>query len=285
VIGDAPTIRLLDPTASPDRWDQAAFFDLDKTVIARPALAAFTPALYREGYVTKRLLVQAAWTNLLFVRMGATEAEMQRYRERGLAIVKGWDSAEIIRIVRERVPVVIPPIVFPDAQALIDEHRRAGRLTVLISAGPEEVVDPVAEFLGFDAVIASQVDTDENGRYTGEARSLSYGPAKAVAMCAAADDLGLDLERSWAYSDSMTDAPMLGAVGHAVAINPDKALAALARERGWEQRFLTMAPSRLRRATALSPRRVGVAVTLATLVASVWWRRSTRSSRLLALAS
>src|SRR5690606_38601583 len=117
----------------------------------------------------------------------------------------------------------------------------------IVSASPEEVVAPIAQLLGVDEAIATRAELDEQGRYSGRTERYVYAEEKVVAIQEAAERDGIDLEHSWAYSDSATDIPMLSAVGHAVAVNPDKELAKAARERGWQvERFYLTVPLRER---------------------------------------
>ncbi len=242
----------LDP--SPRR--EAAFFDLDKTVIARPSMVAYGRPLYDAGLITRRLVLRSLAMNVAFHVRGADEARMDKFREDGLRIIEGWDAALVSAIVRARLHDVITPIVYPGARALINEHRHAGRRVFLVSSAPEEIVFPVAQLLGVDESIASRAEIDADGRYTGRATSWSFGAHKADSMHAAARRHGIDLTRSFAYSDSATDLPMLEAVGRPVAVNPDRALTRVAAERDWPvERFS------LRRST--NPRRTTVATSLA----------------------
>ena len=138
------------------------------------------------------------------------------------------------RIVRETLDEVVEPIIYAEALELIEQHQAAGRKTYIVSASPEEIVQPLAEYLGVDGAIASRAVVDLDGRYTGEMAFYAYGPFKAQAMRDVAVFEGIDLSASYAYTDSYTDVPMLEAVGHPVAVNPDRVLARLARDRGWE---------------------------------------------------
>ncbi len=215
---------------------EAAFFDLDKTVIARAAMVAFGRPLYREGLISRYTLVRALYAQLVYLHLGASEHKLARVKESVLVLTKGWDQAQVHRIVREALETIMGPIVYREAQDLIDQHRAAGRRVVIVSATPEEVVVPLGRYLGVDDVIASRPRIDSEGRYTGELVTHAYGPHKAEAIAALADREGIDLSASFAYSDSCTDVPMLEAVGHPVAVNPDRQLLKLARERGWEVR-------------------------------------------------
>ncbi|HET9732124.1 MAG TPA: HAD-IB family hydrolase [Acidimicrobiales bacterium] len=215
---------------------EAAFFDLDKTVIARASMVAFGRPLYHEGLISRATVIRALYGQLVYMHLGANEQKLARIRDSVLALTRGWDRSQVQAIVRETLEEVVEPISYAEALEEMDRHRREGRLVYLVSASPEEIVLPLAEHLGADGAIASRPRVDEDGRYTGSMEFYAYGPFKAEAMAALAEKDGIDLAESWAYSDSYTDAPMLEVVGHPVAINPDRVLSRLARERGWETR-------------------------------------------------
>jgi HAD superfamily hydrolase (TIGR01490 family) len=216
---------------------EAAFFDLDKTVIAKASLVAFGRPLYDAGMISRAVIARALWSNFLFQRLGAGEERMRKFRSSALRVTRGWDQALVSAIVRDTLVDVIEPIVYAEALDLIQEHQRAGRRVFLVSASPEEIVAPLAQFLGVDEAISSRAELDESGRYTGNVEFWSYGPYKVEAINAAAQRYGIDLSRSYAYSDSVTDVPMLETVGIPVAVNPDRDLARVARDRGWETRW------------------------------------------------
>ncbi len=253
---------------------EAAFFDLDKTVIARASLVAFGRPLYRNGLVSRRLLLRALWGQLVYLHLGADDEKIGQMRERVLSLTRGWDQARISAIVRDALEEVVEPIIFSEAADLIERHHAAGRRVVIVSASPEEIVAPLAQYLGADEAIASRAKVDDRGRYTGEMEFYAYGPAKADAMRSMARTLGIDLERSYAYSDSASDLPMLEAVGHATAVNPDRELLRAARERNWE--VVTFArPVRLRDRVPVPPARPAALISGGVLAgaaaAGVWW--------------
>jgi HAD superfamily hydrolase (TIGR01490 family) len=254
---------------------EAAFFDLDKTVIAKASMVAFGRPLYRQGLISRRLLVRALYGQLVYMHLGANEAKLDRMRQSVLALTKGWDQARVSSIVREALTDVVEPIIYDEALELIEEHRAAGRKVYIVSASPEEIVAPLGEFLGVDAAIASRARV-QDGRYTGEMELYAYGPNKAVAMRRVAAEENIDLLRSWAYSDSATDIPMLETVGNPVAVNPDRELLKIARERSWEiRRFVR--PVRLRDRVPVPPAGPTAAVAVTALAgagaAFVWWKR------------
>jgi HAD superfamily hydrolase (TIGR01490 family) len=210
----------------------AAFFDLDKTVIAKASLIAFSRAFYREGLVSRRSLARGLWSQVLFLRFGARAKTLERLRLRTLALTAGWEQERVKRIVADTLNQVAGPITYREAVDLIAEHKEAGRRVYIVSAAPEEIVEPLARYLGAEGAIASQAVVNA-GRYTGQLLQYAYGPQKAATMRQLAERDRLDLNESWAYSDSATDLPMLEAVGHPVAVNPDRALRRIAQMRGW----------------------------------------------------
>lgn len=211
----------------------AAFFDLDKTVIARSSALAFTGHLHRAGMLGRPVLVRAAISQLMYVLFGADEGHLDRTRDAMLALTKGWDRAEVERVVAEALEEVVAPLVYAEALFLIDEHMREGRRVFIVSASPEEVVRPLARYIGVDEVVATRARVDSEGRYTGEVELYAYGEQKAEAVREIAEREGISLDESYAYSDSMTDLPLLELVGNPHAVNPDRELKAIAEERGW----------------------------------------------------
>jgi HAD superfamily hydrolase (TIGR01490 family) len=254
---------------------EAAFFDLDKTVIAKASMAAFGRPLYRAGMISRWLVLRALWGQFLFQLFGADEERMRKVRESALRVTRGWEQAKVNAIVRDTLTDVIEPIVFDEALELIREHQDAGRRVFIISASPEEIVAPLARYLGVDEAIATRAMLDDEGRYTGEVDFYAYGPYKAQAITEVAELEGIDLERSFAYSDSATDLPMLEVVGHPVAVNPDRELARAASDRGWEVRRFEQRVALRDRVTLPPPGKVaaisGGVVVLGAAGATTWW--------------
>ena len=236
----------------------AAFFDLDKTVIAKASIVAFGRPLRREGLITRRTIVRAVTQQLIFLQFGADEQRLAKVRDSMLALTKGWDREQVASIVRETLIDTIEPLIYAEALEVMESHRQAGDRIYIVSAAPEEIVTPLAELLGVDGSLASRANLDEHNRYTGTMEFYCYGPNKAIAINELAERTGIDLARSSAYSDSATDIPMLEIVGHPYAVNPDKQLALEAGERGWEILEFTK-PVRLRdRMTIRAPIVTGV---------------------------
>lgn len=199
-------------------------------------MVAYGPALRRAGYLTAPTALRAAWGQLLFRFFGADEATMDRARRTALRLAAGWEQEGLSRLARDHLAEVIEPIVYDEALDLFAHHRSEGRVLVLVSASPVEIVAPLAEYLGVDEFVATTPEIDARGRYTGEVEFYAQGPAKAEAVQQLAKELLLDLNGSWAYSDSVTDLPLLETVGHPVAINPDRELRRTAEARGWPVR-------------------------------------------------
>jgi len=212
---------------------EAAFFDLDKTVIARSSTLAFGRPLMKEGLIPKAVIVKALYAQLVYHLVGADDAKMEKARIALLELTKGWERDKIQSIVNDTITDIITPVIYAEALELIAEHRAAGRRVYIVSSSGEELVAPLAKHLGVPHFIATRPSIDDDGKYTGELEFYCYGESKAVAIRERAEQYGIDLAASYAYSDSFTDAPMLEAVGHPHAVNPDKDLRALAAERGW----------------------------------------------------
>jgi HAD superfamily hydrolase (TIGR01490 family) len=272
VLGEACGSRRVTSRSVTSR--AAAFFDLDKTIIAKSSVLAFGKSLYREGLLSRRAIVRSAYAQVIFMLVGAGEEKMEKLRGAMLDMIRGWNQHEVAAIVREALEEVVTPIIFSEALDLIEEHQRSGRTVVIVSSAPEEVVRPLGEFLGVDDVIATLAEVDGRGNYTGELSFYGYGPYKAEAIQAYAGRKGLDLAESYAYSDSITDEPMLRAVGHPVAVNPDRELARLARDEEWPLlrfvrpvRLRDRLPVPSRPALALS----GAVVAVAASVVVWWW--------------
>jgi HAD superfamily hydrolase (TIGR01490 family) len=253
---------------------RAAFFDLDKTVIARASMVAFGRTFYGEGLVTRTIMLRALWGQLVYMHLGASEEKLARMRESVLALTRGWHREHVRSVVRETLEDVVEPIIYAEALELIERHRKEGDALFLVSASPVEIVEPLAEFLAVDDVIATEAKIDEEGRYTGELSFYAYGLNKAEAMERVAAARGIDMGASFAYSDSLTDLPMLEVVGHPVVVNPDRGLARVARDRGWEVRSF-VEPVRLRDRMPVGPAvSAGAAVAASAAGGAVWlWLR------------
>ncbi|MET0741260.1 MAG: HAD family hydrolase [Candidatus Nanopelagicales bacterium] len=223
----------------------AAFFDLDKTIIARSSSLAFSRPFYRGGLINRSAMLRSAYAQFVYVLGGADHDQMEKMRASMSEMVTGWDVLRVKEIVAETLHELIDPMIYDEAAALIEEHKAGGRDIVIVSSSGTEVVEPIGELLGADEVVATRMVV-EDGRYTGDIEFYAYAENKAVAMRELAERNGYDLAECYGYSDSFTDLPMLDAVGHPFVVNPDKQLRRVATERGWEILLFTT-PVALRR--------------------------------------
>jgi HAD superfamily hydrolase (TIGR01490 family) len=210
----------------------AAFFDLDKTIIAKSSTLAFSKPFQAGGLISRRAVLRSAYAQFVYHVGGADHDQMEKMRQFLSDLCAGWDVQTVRDIVAETLHNVVDPLVYDEAVSLIEEHQLAGRDVIIVSASGSEVVEPIGEMLGADGVVATQMRIVD-GRYTGEIDHYAYGANKAAALQRLADEHNYDLSRSYAYSDSVTDVHMLEVVGHPYAVNPDRELRKEALERGW----------------------------------------------------
>ncbi|MDI2127919.1 HAD family hydrolase [Yinghuangia seranimata] len=210
----------------------AAFFDLDKTIIAKSSALAFSRSFYQGGLINRRAVLKSAYAQFVFLVGGADHDQMERMREYLSALCRGWDVQQVREIVAETLHDLIDPLIYDEAASLIEEHHAAGRDVVIVSSSGAEVVEPIGEMLGADRVVATRMVV-EDGRYSGEIEFYAYAENKAAAVRELAEAEKYDLSRSYAYSDSVTDLPMLEEVGHPYVVNPDRGLRREAVARGW----------------------------------------------------
>jgi HAD superfamily hydrolase (TIGR01490 family) len=219
-------------SAPPTGSSTAAFFDLDKTIIAGSSALAFSRTFRRQGLISRRAALRSGYAQLLLMLSGADADTMDLLRRRITALCTGWEVAQIRSIVAETLHEIVQPLVYAEATELIAEHRANGDEVVVLSASGLEVVEPIAQLVGADRCMATRMGVVD-GRYSGVIDYYCYGEAKAQAARDIAAERGYVLADCRAYSDSITDLPLLEAVGHPTVVNPDRALRREAERRGW----------------------------------------------------
>jgi HAD superfamily hydrolase (TIGR01490 family) len=251
----------------------AAFFDLDRTLMAGSSAFQFGRAAYRAGLVTRRQLATDAWKNVLFRLRGSTDSGADALRERIGRMLEGVRVRELQRLAPDVLAGVLPRL-YPQMLEIAYEHQDAGRPIFICTAAAQEMAELMAIVLTFDGAVGS-VSEVVDGHYTGRAGGpFTYREGKAEAIRDLAEREGIDLTESWAYSDSESDLPMLRLVGHPVAVNPDAELGRVARMEGWELLRFERLGRRLRVAGA-----AGVAAGLGGLGSVVLSRRSAPARR------
>jgi HAD superfamily hydrolase (TIGR01490 family) len=235
----------------------AAFFDLDKTLMAGSSGMQFARVATRHGIVSRRLLASWGVEHLRYRLRGTTDERTADVLKVARELIAGVPARSLERMNPEVLAAILPRI-YPQMLDEVYAHQDAGRATFIVSAAGNGVVEPLAAVLGMDGGIGTGYEVGEDGAFTGRFDGpFVYGKGKVEAMEAFSAEHEIDLGASYAYSDSISDLPMLRAVGNPVAVNPDPPLAEIAREEGWQ----TM------RFEQLGRRLVALAVTLLATVA------------------
>lgn len=213
----------------------AAFFDLDKTIIATSSAFAFGKEFMHNGLITPTEALQLSLAKTSFMMAGQSSQQMDATRDQLAKMVTGWSVDEVEAIAQQTMHTVLTPAIYSEARELITYHQAAGHEVIIISASARPLVQLIADELGVDQVVATELAA-EDGKFTGEVLYYCKGPAKAESLDRLAESRRYDLSRSFAYSDSATDIPMLEKVGNPVAVNPDRAMKKHALEHGWDIR-------------------------------------------------
>ncbi len=220
------------PATDVPRPRTAAFFDLDKTIIAKSSTLAFSKPFFDQGLLNRRAVLKSSYAQFIFLLSGADHDQMDRMRSHMTNMCTGWDVEQVKSIVNETLHDIVTPLVFAEAADLIAAHKLCGRDVVVVSASGEEIVAPIARALGATHAMATRMVV-EDGKYTGEVAFYCFGDGKVQAIRELAAREGYSLEHCYAYSDSITDLPMLETVGHPSVVNPDRGLRKEANERDW----------------------------------------------------
>jgi HAD superfamily hydrolase (TIGR01490 family) len=225
----------------------AAFFDLDKTLIEGSSAIHFGRASYRRGLLSRRQLAKDLWANVKFRLRGSTDEETDLLRGRILDAIAGHSVVDLARLGPEVLAGILPR-AYPEMLEVAWGHQDAGRPIYIVTAASQEIAELLARVLVFDGGIGMRSEV-RDGFYTGRPDGpFTYREGKATAIREVAEREDIDLSESFAYSDSESDLPMLRAVGHPVAVNPDAELMRVARDEGWQ----VMTFDRLRRRVRLA---------------------------------
>jgi HAD superfamily hydrolase (TIGR01490 family) len=230
----------------------AAFFDLDKTLMQGSSAFQFARAAFKSGLMGRRQLLADGLANLQFRLRGASDADSLALRERIAASLEGIRVVDLERLGAEVLAGILPR-VYPQMLEVAHRHQDAGRGAYIVTAASQELAEILATVMAFDGAIGSDISEVVDGVYTGQPTGLFiYRSGKATAIEQLAAREGINLAASYAYSDSESDLPMLRAVGHPVAVNPDGVLAQIARAEGWEILRFDRLSRRLKTAAALA---------------------------------
>jgi HAD superfamily hydrolase (TIGR01490 family) len=271
----------------------AAFFDLDGTLIPGSANIPLAKAAFRAGMVTPKELLKDLRNGVSFILKGATDERSEQVRDRILAAVQGYPAAQVEALADTFMSTLVDS-VGPTMRQVLDEHADHRRDRIVLSASPTEIVSRFAGEIGVEHGTGTTSERDAEGVYTGRlAGPFCYREGKVVVMRQLAAEYGYDLSESYAYSDSVSDLPMLAAVGHPVAVNPEPALRHLADQRGWPIIETSATPrarltsftgiTRLARTVAAGTASGAAAMTVTALRSAVGGlRRTTRTGRRLA---
>ncbi len=213
---------------------RAAFFDLDRTLMAGSSGMHFARAAYRTGMVSRALLLRWGLEHVRFRLRGSTDQRTAEVLSQVKELLSGVPERDIERLAPDLLAGVLPRI-YPPMLEEVRVHQDAGRATFIVSAAGNGLVEILARVLGMDGGIGTRYEVDAEGLLTGAiVEPFVYGQGKVEAMRAFAAQHEIDLGESWAYSDSASDLPMLRAVGRPVAVNPDAELARIAAGEGWQ---------------------------------------------------
>ena len=226
-------VAVVQHPVAPQQHGEAAFFDVDNTLMKGASLFHVARKMHQRGAFTLPQAAGMAWKQFKFVLRGENMDDVHAVRDSALTLAAGITEEDIKALGEEVFDEMIVSRIWPGTKALAEQHLRVGRKVWLVTATPIEVATVISTRLGLTGALGT-VGEIRDGFYTGRlVGDILHGAAKAVAVQGIADAEGLDLKRCWAYSDSYNDIPLLTLVGHPVAINPDARLRKHAREHNW----------------------------------------------------
>jgi HAD superfamily hydrolase (TIGR01490 family) len=228
----------------------AAFFDLDRTLMAGSSGLHWARAARGAGLLTRRRMLRYGWQNLKFRLAGSTDKATDQVRKEVGEMIAGRRVVDLQRMSPKVLAGVLPRL-YPEMLDVAYAHQDAGRPVYICTAAGQELAEMLAHVLGFDGAVGARSEI-RDGLYTGRPGGpFTYREGKAEAMRQLAAHEGIDLAESYAYSDSESDLPMLRAVGHPVVVNPDAELGRVARQEGWEVMRFEQLGRRLKAAAAV----------------------------------
>jgi len=210
----------------------AAFFDLDRTLLRRSSALALAGTFRDRGLISRSQLAKAAAWQFLFALRGASHESVRRAAEDGLVVLRGFTPEQMRSLVAGAMERVLRPLVYAEPLHLAEQHRARGERVYIVSATLQEIVEAIADDLGFDGALGTVCEV-RDGAYTGRAVRALHAENKARCVRELAAEQGLELDECTAYSDSHTDVAFLESVGLPVAVTPDRELRRIAAERGW----------------------------------------------------
>jgi HAD superfamily hydrolase (TIGR01490 family) len=229
----------------------AAFFDLDRTLMAGSSGLYWARAARGAGLLTRRRIARYGWENVKFRLRGSTDQATDRVRREVGEMISGQRVVDLQRLAPKVLAGVLPRL-YPQMLEVAHAHQDAGRPVYICTAASQEMAEMLAHVLSFDGALGARSEVVD-GRYTGRAAGpFTYREGKSVAMRELAAAEGIDLAASYAYSDSESDLPMLRTVGHPVVVNPDAELRRVARAEGWEVMRFEQLGRRLKAAAAVA---------------------------------
>jgi HAD superfamily hydrolase (TIGR01490 family) len=232
------------PRAQPKYSNSAAFYDVDGTLIKINIVHAFAFYAARHASLAESALRTVKTAASIPVFWAADKLSRKWFNEIFYRSYQGASEDRLVVLAEELFEDVIQPNIYPRARELIEESRRAGVRQVLVSGALDFTMRPLARYLGVDDLIANQLEFVDHYATGKLKKPFVAGATKADIMRGFAKQHGIDLAESWAYTDSFSDYPMLAAVGHPTACNPDFRLRALARSYDWPVLDLEEQPAR-----------------------------------------
>jgi HAD superfamily hydrolase (TIGR01490 family) len=212
----------------------AAFFDLDNTLLRGSSTFLFGKEAFKLNFFSRRDFWRFGSQQLRFIWRGESAKMLKNMADRAMSLAAGQDAAELEKLIETVWEAQISKRLWPETVRIAQEHVASGREVWIVTASPVQMGEFIAKKLGLTGALGTNLEI-KDGKLTGEfVGTPLHGKDKAVAVKALAQDRGIGLKKSYAYSDSHNDLYMLARVGHPVAVNPDKILYKYAKAAGWK---------------------------------------------------